>query len=256
VARLAESLATQLAASAIRTVCQLAVHRIELRVEGLEHLPTTGPAVLAARHFHHFYDGSALIAVVPRPLRLLVTLDWLENAVGLRLMRGACQMAHWPIVVRSNSQVRPSGVTRAGVTAAGRRQLLTATRECVGLLRGGQLLLAFPEGYPNIDPSFTPKADDGAFLPFEPGFLRFVALAEQDGITRVPIVPVGLEYQRRDRWHVTVRFGQPVMRSPDMDSRSQLAAIEEQVRRLSGLECAPGADEEARSEVPVEVALR
>ncbi len=80
--------------------------------------------------------------------------------------------------------------------------------------REDSFVLVFPEGYPNIDPSFTPKADDGAFLPFEPGFLRFVALAEQDGITRVPIVPVGLEYQRRDRWRVTVRFGHPVTRVP------------------------------------------
>jgi 1-acyl-sn-glycerol-3-phosphate acyltransferase len=256
VARLAEPLATRLADRAVRLVCRLAARRIDLHVEGLEHLPTTGPAVLAARHFHHFYDGVALIAIVPRPLRILVTLDWVENAVGLRLMRSACQMAKWPIVARSYSQVRPGGAAQTRQAAAARRQLLTATRECVGLLRGGQLLLAFPEGYPNIDPNFTPKADDSALLPFEPGFLRFVALAEQDGITRVPIVPVGLEYQRRDRWHVTVRFGHPVMRSPDVDSHAQLAAIEEQVRELSGLECAPGADESARSEVPVEVALR
>jgi putative membrane protein len=129
-----------------------------------------------------------------------------------------------------------------------------ATRECVGLLRRGQLLLAFPEGYPNIDPSFTPKADDRAFLPFESGFLRFVALAEQDGITRVPIVPVGLEYQRNDRWRVTVRFGHPVTRSPDVGLRAQVAAIEEQVRQLSGLECAPGTDEKVGSDVSVGVA--
>jgi len=256
VARLAEPLATRLADGTIRSVCRLAARQIDLHVEGLEHLPTTGPAVLAARHFHHFYDGSALIAVVPRPLRILVTLDWVENAVGLRLMRSACRMAKWPIVIRSDSQVRPGGAAQTRQAAAARRKLLTATRECVGLLRGGQLLLTFPEGYPNIDPNFTPKAGDSAFLPFEPGFLRFVALAEQDGITRVPIVPVGLEYQRRDRWRVTLRFGHPVMRSPDGDAHVQLAAIEEQVRRLSGLECAPGADESARSEVPVEVALR
>jgi putative membrane protein len=256
VARLTEPLATLLADSAIRTVCQFAARRIDLRVEGLEHLPATGPAMLAARHFHHFYDGIALIAVVPRPLRILVTLDWLENAVGLRLMRAACQMAHWPVVVRSDSQVRRGRATQTRVPATARRQLLAATRESVRLLRGGQLLLAFPEGYPNIDPGFTPKADDGAVLPFESGFLRFVALAEQDGITRVPIVPVGLEYQRSDRWHVTARFGHPVMRSPEVDARSQVAAIEEQVRRLSGLESAPGTDEKARSEVPVEVALR
>ena len=75
--------------------------------------------------------------------------------------------------------------------SAARRQLLRATRECVDLLRAGQLVLVFPEGYPNIDPSFTPKSADETMLPFRPGFLRFAALAELDGMTRVPIVPVG-----------------------------------------------------------------
>jgi 1-acyl-sn-glycerol-3-phosphate acyltransferase len=248
VARLAEPLATRLADSAIRAVCRLAVRRIDLRVEGLERLPATGPAILAARHFHHFYDGCVLVAVVPRPLKILVTLDWLENAAGHRLMRSACQMARWPVVVRSNSQGWRGHAPQDRAAPAARQQLLAATRESVGLLRGRGLLLVFPEGYPNVDPGFTPKASDDAFLPFEPGFLHFVALAEQDGVTRVPIVPVGFEYQRRDRWRVTVRFGHPVWRSPGGAARAQLAAIEEQVRRLSGLEHAPDADEKARSD--------
>jgi 1-acyl-sn-glycerol-3-phosphate acyltransferase len=243
VARLAEPLASRLADSAIRTVCRVAVRRIDLRVEGLEHLPATGPAILAARHFHHFYDGCVLVAVVPRPLKILVTLDWLENAAGLRLMRGACQIARWPVVVRSDSQVRQGGARAA------RRQLLAATRESVGLLRGGELLLVFPEGYPNVDPSVTPKTDEDAFLPFESGFLRFVELAEQDGITCVPIVPVGFEYQRHDRWRVTVRFGLPVKRSREVASHAQVVAIEARVRRLSGLEHAPDGEEMTRSDV-------
>jgi putative membrane protein len=105
----------------------------------------------------------------------------------------------------------------------------------VDLLRAGQFLLVFPEGYPNIDPGFTPKPHDDTFLPFAPGFLRFAALAERGGITRVPIVPVGLEYQRGDRWRLTVRFGPPATLSPGQDVRTQVAAIEEQVRQLSGL---------------------
>lgn len=242
-ARLAEPLATRLAESAIRTVCQFAARRIDLHVEGLEHLPATGPAILAARHYHHFYDGCLLVAVVPRPLKILVTLDWLKNPLGLRLMRGACEIVKWPVVVRSDSQVRQGGARAA------RRQLLAATRESVGLLRGGELLLVFPEGYPNVDPGFTPKANDDTFLPFESGFLRFVALAEQDGVTCVPIVPVGFEYQRHGRWRVTVRFGHPARRSPDVASHAQVTAIEEQVRRLSGLEHASDADEMARSDV-------
>ena len=103
------------------------------------------------------------------------------------------------------------------------------------ILRAGQLVLVFPEGYPNIDPSFTPKIGDDAFLPFQPGFVRFAALAERDGITRVPIVPVGLEYQRGDCWRVTVRFGPPVACLAEVNAQDQVCAIEEQVRRLSGL---------------------
>jgi putative membrane protein len=250
VARHAEPLATRIADHAIRGACRLAARRIDLRVEGLDHLPATGPAIIAARHFHHFYDGCALVAVVPRPLKILVTLDWMESAAGLRLMRGACQIANWPVVVRSDAQGRHIGAT------AGRRQLLLATRECVDLLRAGQFVLVFPEGYPNIDPSFTPKTSDEAFLPFHPGFVRIAVLAERDGITRVPIVPVGLEYQRSDRWRVTVRFGRPVTHVPDVDFRVQVAAIEEQVRRLSGLERAAGSDERARNETSIEVVLK
>jgi 1-acyl-sn-glycerol-3-phosphate acyltransferase len=243
VARLAEPLATRIADHAIRGACRLAARRIDLRVEGLEHLPATGPAIIAARHFHHFYDGCALVAVVPRPLKILVTLDWMKNSAGLRLMRGACQVANWPVVVRPDSHAPDRGAM------ATRRKLLSATRECVDLLRRGQLVLVFPEGYPNIDPSFTPKSDDDAFLPFQPGFVRFAALAERDGITRVPIVPVGLEYQRGDRWRVTVRFGLPVTHLLEVDVCDQVCAIEEEVRRLSGLEHVPDAEERAMSDV-------
>jgi putative membrane protein len=101
------------------------------------------------------------------------------------------------------------------------------------LLRAGLPLLVFPEGYPNVDPSYTPKTDDDEFLPFRPGFIRFVALAERDGLTRVPIVPVGLEYRRGDRWRLTIRFGPPITFAPGVDKDERVLAIEEQVRRLS-----------------------
>ncbi len=248
-ARFAEPVAPRLADHAIRAACQLAARRIDLSVEGLERLPASGPAVIAARHFHHFYDGCALMAVAPRPLKILVTLDWLNNAAGLQFMRAACQLARWPVVVRSGAQMRRGGAT--GST----RQLLAATRQGVDLLRAGQLLLVFPEGYPNVDPSYTPKTGDDAFLPFQPGFLRFVAMAERDGVTRVPIVPAGLEYQRGNRWRVMIRFGRPVTLCPAVSGRDQVAAIEEQVRNLSGLPGASGADAATAVEAPVDAGL-
>jgi 1-acyl-sn-glycerol-3-phosphate acyltransferase len=218
----------------MRAVCRLALRRIEMRVEGLHYVPATGPIVIAARHFHHLYDGCALIAIVPHQLHVVVALDWLEHPARHRLMAYACRFAGWPVVSRPD-QPRRSGEPPAGVRlAVDAPRLRPAVTECVRLLQAGQSLLVFPEGYPNVDPGYTPKTDDDAFLPFRPGFLRFVAMAERDGRTRVPIVPVGLAYSRGNRWRLTGRFGPPIVLAPGVPAAAQVLAIEEQVRWLSG----------------------
>ena len=245
-ASLAKPLTQQWAWVSIRAACRLLLRRIELRVEGVENVPATGPVVIAARHFHHLYDGCALIAVVPRRLHILVTLDWVNDPLKRGLMSRACHTAGWPVVPRFEDQRHPRDRVTAAPVAAEVSQLRSAARECVTLLRAGQPLLVFPEGYPNVDPGYTPKRDDDAFLPFRPGFLRFVAMAERDGLTRVPIVPVGLEYRRGDRWNLIVRFGPPIMLAPGVAAAEQVLAIENQVRLLSGV---PGAPRDDRSTV-------
>jgi putative membrane protein len=42
-------------------------HLVEFSVEGTQHLPRTGATMIVAHHAHHFYDGCALLGVVPRP---------------------------------------------------------------------------------------------------------------------------------------------------------------------------------------------
>jgi putative membrane protein len=226
VAALADTVTHRVAHAAIRAWCRAAVRRIDLRVEGAEHIPDDGPFVIAARHFHHYYDGCALLAVSPRPLHLVVTLDWVEQRAAKAIMVRACRAAGWPVVDRGG---QPGGSAR----------LRAAMGECVQLLREGHALLIFPEAYPNIDPRPTPKATESAFLPFRPGFLRFIALAERDGVTRAPVVPVGLEYQRGDRWRLMVRIGAPIQFAPERAVGAQVLAIAEEVRRLSGRCAAP-----------------
>jgi putative membrane protein len=223
-ANLANAVTRRVSEAAIRLWCRAAVRRIDLQVEGLEHLPAQGPFVIAARHFHHFYDGCALIAASPRPLHLVVTLDWVQNRITRASMIAACGAAGWPVVERAE---------RAGAQPGAGRRLRAATRECVQVLRAGGALLIFPEGYPNIDPHPTPKADESVFLPFRPGFLRFVALAERDGVTKVPVLPAGLAYQRAGRWQLTIRLGAPIVFSPERKVEDQVRAVEEEVRRLS-----------------------
>jgi 1-acyl-sn-glycerol-3-phosphate acyltransferase len=105
------------------------------------------------------------------------------------------------------------------------------------LLRSGSTLVIFPEGYPNIDPHPTPKTDLVSFLPFRPGFVKMVELAERDRQTQVAIIPAGLSYTQEpgNHWHITVRYGPALHLSDFANSEQLLLAVEERVHVLSGV---------------------
>ncbi|MEX2314824.1 MAG: carotenoid biosynthesis protein, partial [Thermomicrobiales bacterium] len=79
---------------------------MDLRVEGAQSLPETGPVLIAARHFHHLNDGCAIIATAGRPVHILVALDWVKGGAGRTLMERACRMAGWPVVLRDDGLLR------------------------------------------------------------------------------------------------------------------------------------------------------
>ena len=188
-------------------------------------MPANGPVLIAARHFHHLYDGCVLVAILPRPAHILVALDWVSNRPGRVAMESVCRAARWPIVKRPDG---PDGIGAREAALAFRR----AARESLELWRDNRILLMFPEGYPNVDPGYTPKRDDTAFLPFQSGYLRLVTLADRQGI-RVPIIPAGFSYQRGRRWRVQLRFGAPVFIDAYPQETDVAREIEMQVRLLS-----------------------
>ena len=206
---------------------------MDLRVEGIDNLPETGPVLVAARHYHHLHDGCAFVATISRPVHILVALDWVTGGTGRRFMERVCRMAGWPVVLRDDGLAAQSG-PRAFQAAESRSYLRRAVRESVELLRAGELLVVFPEAYPNIDPAFTPKSETD-FLPFRPGFIRLAELAQQDGVTRVPIVPVGFAYeaQNGNRWQVVMRVGAPLWLNDTHDRTRVARLVEDQVRYLS-----------------------
>jgi len=206
---------------------------LDLRVEGAAHLPASGPAIVASRHFHHLYDGCVFMATVPRPLHILVGLDWVRNAAGKQAMARLCRAARWPAVLRRDGETPVDDLAAA-------RALRQAFRDSLDVLRQGHVLLVFPEGYPNIDPGYTPKAGEDAFLPFQPGVVRLASLAAAQGMS-VPIVPAGFAYERipggskRERWRVTLRFGEPLAVASRGDEGRALRELEARVRALSGM---------------------
>jgi len=210
--------------------------RLDLHAEGLEHLPRSGPVLIAARHFHYFYDGYTLIRSIPRRLHTIVALDWIRTRPLRLLIELGCAMADWPVVLRSE-QLRKHGTDgrKAYAPVESRQYLRHVALDVVRLLRSGEILVIFPEAYPNIDPHPTLKSDLDTFLPFRPGFVKLAELAERDRRTRVAIVPVGLIYTRGrgKRWHTTVRFGQALFLSDFASDEQVLRAVEERVHALS-----------------------
>lgn len=210
---------------ALRVASQQYVKRnVELRVEGEGNLPRKGPAIIAARHYHHLIDGATLLATIPHPAHILVGLDWIRNPALRVLMHRLCEAAGWPIIYR-----RGEGSPIDDLTA--RRALRRAYRESIELLRQGHSLIVFPEGYPNIDPGYTPKEGPDDFLPFLPGFAKIALGAHRLGVA-APVVPVGFSYEKAEQWRVVMRVGSPIDPA-GQDAQELLTRVEDEVRRLS-----------------------
>jgi 1-acyl-sn-glycerol-3-phosphate acyltransferase len=235
-----DSLIEAVAHVGIRTFCRAAVaRRLDPRVEGLTEIPRRGPVLIACRHFHHFYDAELLLTAVPRPIHFLVALDWVHGPRERRLMEWACRTARWPALLRVEQLGDQDSTARAyGVAEAG-RYLRRAVGDSLRLLREGRILVVFPEAYPTVDPEGSPKRDPGAILPFRPGFVRLVALAERSGVGRIPIIPAGLSYGTGQRLPVVLRFGSAVFLE-HADRASVARLVEGRVRELSGAMPVPG----------------
>ncbi len=233
-----EALLPAMAWRSLHLMCRrsLAKH-VDLTIEGLEHVPHTGPVLIAARHYHHLYDGCAIGTTLPRHIHVLVAMDWLHRPATRRLMARACRAARFPVVIRPDAadrrpDLRNNPAARAAFDAEASQDLRRAAADTVALLRGGHVVLIFPEGYPNVDPAYTPKTGD-EFLPFEPGFARLVALAQRASGPRVPIVPAGLAYARGPRWKLTLRYGPPLYLDQTTNRFAFVREVEAWVKILS-----------------------
>jgi uncharacterized membrane protein/1-acyl-sn-glycerol-3-phosphate acyltransferase len=215
----------------------IARRKVKIVVEGLEYVPRSGPVLLVARHFHHLYDGCVLLNIVPRPLHILVALDWVQKRWLRGVMECACALAGWPTLLRVERLQANNGNAEKGqnvyALSETRGYLRRGIRDSVQLLRNGELLAVFPEAYPNIDPAFTPKDDNDAFLPFRSGFARIVEMAEKDEHTHVAIVPAGFTYVHDNAWHITLRFGPALFRNDYSDRAQLVQSVEHQVHALS-----------------------
>lgn len=183
------------------------LQRWRFDVHGLEHVPRSGGAVIAANHssFWDFFTvGRAPYLRLGRPVRILAKASLFDAPVFGSLMRRA---EHIPVH-------RGSG---AG-----------ALRSAVSALRAGELVLVLPEQ--TISPSFE-------LLPFKAGAARMAASA---GVPLIPTASWGSHrfhtVGRWPRWSwrlpVSIRYGPPLRPGPDDDPSAVTAELRHRVQSL------------------------
>lgn len=172
----------------------------DLRVHGRQHVPASGPVILAINH-RNILDGPVVYGACPRPARFLVKAEMFKGPLGSALR----QFGQIPI--------------RRGTPD--RAALLT----CLNWLRRGEVLGVFPEGTRGV----------GDFGNTRDG-LTWLALRARAPV--VPVACFGIVESMRGRKvprlrsKVDVVFGAPfeVAAAGDRASRRVLAEAGEQVR--------------------------
>ncbi|TVL87856.1 1-acyl-sn-glycerol-3-phosphate acyltransferase [Streptomyces sp. SAJ15] len=157
------------------------------RIEGLEHLPAEGPAIIAGNHLS-FSDHFLMPAIAPRRITFLAKSEYftgsgLKGRLTAAFFRGAGQIP----------------VDRSGGTAS-----QAALRSGLAVLAKGRLLGIYPEGT---------RSHDGRLYKGRTGV---AAMALAAGAPVVPCAMVGtFEIQPPGRLvprvrRVTIRFGEPL----------------------------------------------
>jgi 1-acyl-sn-glycerol-3-phosphate acyltransferase len=134
--------------------------RVKVEVEGLEHLPADGPAIVVANH-ESWFDVFALVAHLPVDYRFVGKIELTRVPLFGRAWLAAGHIA----IDRGDRQKAIESLQRAGEI----------------LHREGAVVVMFPEGT---------RTRDGNLLPFKKG--AFVLAAQ----SQVPLVPVGISGSR------------------------------------------------------------
>ena len=154
----------------------------EVEVVGLEHLPDTGPALLASNHPNALVDALVVGCTLRRPVTLTAKATLLENPVTRALLRAAGVVP----LQRASDAVRSSAGGDRRLDPARNADAFVAVLD---VLEAGGIVLIFPEGKSHSDP---------ALAPLKTGLARIATMARVErGLASVPIVPVGLTFERK-----------------------------------------------------------
>ena len=188
-----------------RWLCWQTVGRYcKLSVQGLEHLPAKGPAIICPKH-QRWEDIPLIGMALPPPLHYIAKVELFQRPVQREVL-GA-----W------------GGVP---VDRQNPRATLSSFRRLLPLLTQGAFIVVFPEG------TYVP----GRVGPGKHRLIQLLLkLQGQEGLGFLPFVPVGVAYEPRTRGYtVHVHLGSPLVAPGPRQAQALTDALMARIARLSG----------------------
>ncbi|MFG0330130.1 MAG: 1-acyl-sn-glycerol-3-phosphate acyltransferase [Phycisphaerales bacterium] len=191
-----------------------------IEVEGVEHVPPSGPLMLVPNHPNAMVDPLVVLIHLDRP----VTITAKSTFANMTILRPFMRALH--VVTFHRAQDKGEGVKTMG-----NRATLAVCRE---RLAEGAALCIFPEGQSHTDARLRPFKHGAASIA--------VDYVRRDGNPgRLQVVPVGLAFEEKDQWRssVVVRFGEPIDveawldAHPESKAREFTTEIERRVEALT-----------------------
>jgi hypothetical protein len=198
------------------------------------------PGPFSSPPLSSFFGPCCAVVPIPRPIHILVTLDWAKNSYARHVVTLATTMVRWPIVLRSDA-LQP---VSTGIAHGGGRSSQPPPSDATNMARSVILSrfslrvtssLCFPKVIPILTP---PKTRAEEFLLFKAGFASIAAAAEKRLGPRVPIVPSGFRYTKNNRWTTGLNIGEGVYLEDFASRQLLLSYIEQRVAEVSGLSTA------------------
>src|SRR5688572_2852424 len=163
------------------------VYYPNIEISGRERLPDAGPLLLAANHQNSLMDPVMVGITARRPVRFLAKAPLFQIPIFGNLLHALGMMPAY---------------RHADDPTQTRRNLESLSLAAMHL-RNGEAVGIFPEG----------KSHDSLKLePVKTGAARMAIQAVREGATSLKLVPVGLNYQRKEQFRsaVWIRIGEPI----------------------------------------------
>jgi 1-acyl-sn-glycerol-3-phosphate acyltransferase len=175
-----------------------------LRVQGLEHLPAKGPAIICPKH-QRWEDIPMVGAALPLPLHYIAKVELFRYPL-MRELLGA-----WGGVPVDRDHPRAT---------------LSSFKRLLPILKAGGFLVLFPEG------TYVP----GRVGPGKHRLIQLLLkLQGQDGLETLPFVPVGLTYHPTNfGYQAQVKVGPPLSATHPKQAQALTETLMARIALLCG----------------------